>query len=308
VKKRSFGGILCLYAAASLVGCRGSGKFSDEAEKTAEQFKEKIRAEIKTLGNHAWAGEYCWGDGHREWVSLLLAPKAGFAFEWNGSLGLSDRNYGSVTIANGRIRLSLTFENNRKGFCEGLAEEFVPIPWGRRKYLVPSDDVIGFCNEVNGGMEPRYDIFDLGSYLLCKGDEKLRVAGFPSVSEEYRAYLLDKPILATIIALGSATTRQGRLAQCKDTNVILDAGKGKGLLTGMEMHVVKPPCLVVSARVTKVEERRSEAVVTQVGENDPAPRIGWQLSTRCWWRPEKGNVDRQKNTSPPEPAREGQGR
>ena len=36
------------------------------------------------------------------------------------------------------------FPNKREGF-QGIAEEFVPIAWGDREYLVPADDIVGFC-------------------------------------------------------------------------------------------------------------------------------------------------------------------
>lgn len=129
-------------------------KRSEEANQAAEKIRQAIRKEIKTLGNHAWAGEYYFGDGLGVNVSLILAPASGYVFEWHGCLGLYDRNYGTVTWHNGRIRLSFTFPNEQKGFV-GIAEEFIPVSWGDRQYLIPSDDIVGFCNSVNDGSEPR---------------------------------------------------------------------------------------------------------------------------------------------------------
>src|SRR6266581_3002863 len=143
-------------------------KTSARAEKTAKGMRAQIVSELKKLQNHPWAGEYYAGDGLGVNTTLSIAPKSGFVFEWHGCLGLYDRNYGAVTWTNGRVRLSFTFENQRKGF-QGIAPELVSIAWGPRRYLVPTDDIIGFCNSINDGREPRSGVH--GFYLLRKGDE-----------------------------------------------------------------------------------------------------------------------------------------
>ena len=291
MKTRSIGGILFLCAAVSLAGDPDDAKRSDEADKTAKQLQERIRAEVKSLGDHAWAGEYYQGDGLGVNVSFLLAPGAGYVFEWHGCLGLYDRNYGSLTFTNGRIRLSFTFKNERKGF-QGIAEDFTPVPWGNRRYLVPSDEIIGFCNEVNDGSEPRDGPH--GTYLMRRGDEKTPVSGFPDVPRDYRGYLLANPIRAGIIGIGSVTTRPSVCEwRFKDTTVILDAGKDKGLRVGMGMRIVTPDDRYESVRITKVEDTRSEAVISQIGEEEPGPQTGWRLSTRCRWHEED------EETAPP---------
>ena len=85
---------------------------------------------------------------------LDLAPKSGYVFEWHGCMGLYDRNYGAVTWTKDRLRLSFTLPNKREGF-QGIDEKFIPVAWGDRKYLIPASDIVGFCNEVNAGDEPR---------------------------------------------------------------------------------------------------------------------------------------------------------
>ena len=109
-----------------------SDKRSDKAEETAAVYRKNIQAEITTLKEHEWAGEYYEGDGLGVNVSLILAPKSGFLFEWHGCMGLYDRNYGAVTSDKGKIRLTFTFPNKRKGF-QGIAQGFTPIVWGERK-------------------------------------------------------------------------------------------------------------------------------------------------------------------------------
>ncbi len=244
----------------------------EQAEESANALRRTISAEIKTLDSHEWAGEYYQGDGLGVNVLLLLAPESGFLFEWHGCMGLYDRNYGSVSGSEGRVRLSFTFENNRKGF-QGIAEEFAPITWGDRKYLVPADEIVGFCNAVNDGSEPRKDAH--GIHLLRRGDEEKDARGLPIVPEEFKPYLLSRPIEVDVVSVGRRTLNK--------TLVVLNCGKKHGLLPGMQLHVVKPDHMVESVTVTTAEDERSEATMAQIFNDDRPPQVGWKLSTRCPW-------------------------
>jgi hypothetical protein len=176
-------------------------KRSAEAEKTAKQRRAAISEELKTLGDHQWAGEYYFGDGLGVNVGFAVAPKSGYLFEWHGCLGLYDRNYGTATQKGDRIQLAFTFENDRDGF-QRISPELIPVPWGARHYLIhliPADNFVGFCNAVNEGSEPRE--FVHGSFLLRTGDEKTPVTGFPRVPQKYQSYLLAKPVEAEIVSV-----------------------------------------------------------------------------------------------------------
>ncbi len=271
-------------------------RFSDDAEKTAQSRRAAIEAEIKGLGEHPWAGEYYEGDGLGVNVFVTLAPQAGFVFEWHGCGGCYDRNYGAVTSDGDRISLDFTFENNREGF-RGLANNFVPIRWGERRYLVPADDIIGFCNNVNSGTEPRNGVH--GSYLFRRGDEKTKVTGFPSVPEKYRPCLLTEPINAEIASVAKFTTRTSLADwKFKDTPVTLNVGSTAGVRVGMELYVTQPDDMVESVRITKVDEDRCEAIMTQMGETEPAPKVGWRLSTLPRWsRPPAENAKQGAQTN-----------
>lgn len=253
---------------------------SGSAQRTADKMRKEILAEVKRLGHHDWAGDYYEGDGLGANILLAVAPKSGYVFEWHGCLGLYGRNYGTTAWTNSRIKLSFTYEN-KPGFG-GIAPEFIPVSWKSRRYLVPADDIIGFCNNVNMGREPRMNVH--GSYLLRRGDEKRDVAGFPEVPNEYRPYLLAEPVEAKIIAVGPYTTRPSITTwKFKDTPVTLDAGTSKGLRVGMELVVTQPQNTVESVRVTKVEADRAEGMMTQAGEEERDPKTGWRLSTRAPW-------------------------
>jgi hypothetical protein len=283
--KTSFliGLILCGAGLAAAAESEPS-KNSRAAETTAAANREKILAEIKTLPGHEWAGEYYAGDGLGVNTSLAIAPDSGYVFEWHGCLGLYDRNYGGVTLADGRVHLSFTFENERKGF-QGIAPEFIPVSWGPRHYLIAADEVVDFCNSVNDGGEARKESH--GSYFLRRGDEKKAVTGRPKLPAEYEAYLLEKPIRATITEVGGYTTRPSVASwKFKDTPVVLDAGSAKGLRVGMKLAVTDPRNSMEDVRITGVESERAQGLMTQIGEELPGPKVGWRLSTRAPWHSE----------------------
>jgi hypothetical protein len=280
--------LLLLSALFAIAADRDEAKYSSDAEATAKKLSERIKTEITGLTNHPWAGEYHYGDGLGVNVTFVIAPENGYVFEWYGCGGLYDRNYGSVTASDGLLRLSVTFRNERKGF-QGMAQELIPVPWGDRHYLIPADDVIGFCNHVNCGSEPR--TARLGYHLLRSGDEKKPVSGFPSVPADYRPYLLASPITAEITGIRSVTTRPSVSDwKFKDTTVTLDAGTNKVLRRGMELHVSVPADLVESVIITKVAETTAEAMMTQIGADERGPEKGWRVSTRCRWEEDKAPI------------------
>jgi hypothetical protein len=279
--------VVLAFVSQAFAADREDARYSADAESTAKRKRQAILAEIKGIEGNEWAGEYYAGDGLGVNTSVVIAPKSGYVFEWHGCLGLYDRNYGDVTWTNGRVRLSFTFENEREGLQE-LPTELIPISWGPRRYLIPADDVVGFCNDVNAGGEPRNGSH--GLYLLRRGDEKVAVTGFPTVPKQYQEYLLAKPIEATIIAVGPYTTRPSVVDwKFKDTPVTIDAGARQGVRVGMELVVTNPEDAIDSVRVTKVDETRAEAVMIQAGEEEPGPKVGWRLSTQAPW-----NVPRAK--------------
>ena len=254
-------------------------KLSKKVEREANARRRKIAWEISRKRSHPWAGEYYTGDGLGVNTTLMVAPDAGFVFEFRGCLGLYDRNFGEVALSNGMVALSCKYPNSRKGF-QGIAINLVPVSWGARSYLIPADDLPGFCNEVNQGGEPR--LSGRGHYLLRKGDESKRVEGFPNVPDKYRPYLLARPVDAAISAVVSPAIRSGQ-GNLRDTRVTIDAGASHGIRGGMELFITNREALATSVRITKVEAGHSEGVVTPITEGDPAPRVGWRVSTRAPW-------------------------
>lgn len=102
--------------------------------------------------------------------------------------------------------------------------------------------------------------------------------------QEFKPFLLSRPIEADIVVVGEYTTRPSVCDwQFKDTPVTLNCGKKRGPLAGLVLHVIKPDNIFESVTVTKVGEERSEAIMTQFDEKDAGPKVGWRLSTRSRW-------------------------
>jgi hypothetical protein len=235
-----------------------------------------IRRELRKLKNHDWAGEYYYGDGLGVNVSLALAPQSGFVFSWHGCLGLYDLNYGEVAFANGTVRLLFRYPNDIRGF-QGIAPELLPVRWGDRHYLIPTDRIVQFTNAINAGTEPS-TLFGGRSpdFLLRLGDETKKIAGQPNLSNEYLSYILTEPIKAKISSVNETHVEQSR----RITSITLDVGSADGLKRGMELYVQSPSRLSDTALVTSVSEHSARAVIEQMELNDPVPATDWSLSTK----------------------------
>lgn len=261
---------------------RPNVKLEPNAEVLWNSRFDALQQEIGYLGEHPWAGSYYFGDGLGANMILTLAPTAGFAFEWRGCMGVYDRNYGTVNpTEQGTVRLHPVFENNPA--LMGVAEELVPIAWGQRRYLVPVEDVIEFCNSVNARDEPRTRMW--GSYYLRRGDDEKLAEGEPQLPEAFQDYLLSKPVQAEIIGMEPPTSDEAMGAlRSRETPVMLNVGSSAKVLPGMTFRVYEPrdACAFGVARVVSVDKTTCKATLTQHGtfKVEPmAPTLGWRLTT-----------------------------
>jgi len=265
---------LALNWSAQLGWTKDGKKFSRGAKAASAAKQELINQELETLSGHTWAGNYYHGDGLGVNVALGLAPKSGFAFTWNGCLGLYDLNYGEAIEEDGRIKLVFKFPNDRRGF-QGIAPELIPIVWGERHYLIPSDEVVSFANAVNAGFEPRESLW--GRFLLRRGDEGKPAPGQPILPPEYSAYLLKEPIKAEILSIKASRLQN----TTRITKVILNVGSAQRVKQGMEFYVYLPSSIAEWATITAVNSSNSEGEIVEyaVDENTPPPTLDWKLST-----------------------------
>lgn len=236
----------------------------------------ELAAELETLTNHEWAGRYYYDDGLGVNVALAIAPTSGFVFTWHGCGGEYDRNYGSVEYREGVLVLHPKLPNERIGF-QGIETEFTLLRWGDRRYLIPADEMITFCNAVNYGEEPRRDVH--GFFLLRSDDWKLPAAGFPAVPSEFREYLLGEPIVAEVSAVDGVQQESGR----RYTTATLDAGENQGVRPGMEFRLIDskgPKSTYAVAEITRVQKDACEAKVRQFADDDVHLQVGWVFATR----------------------------
>ena len=257
---------------------RDERKFTPVAEASAETRTQAIADEMRNLQDHAWAGEYFHGDGLGVNVSLLLAPESGFVFIWRGCLGVYDRNYGPVTQDGDDVTLHCEFANHRQGF-RGIATSLRPIRWGERRYLIPDDQMIEFCNAVNSGVERDGAS---GRFLIrIRDGERVRpVVGNPELPEPYARLLLEDEIRGTVTEIRETTTRSGRSGiKFINTDVTLDIGTAQGVFEGMELYVHETES-IQTVRVTKAGERTSVAHVQRIDSPRPRAKVGWKVSSR----------------------------
>jgi hypothetical protein len=251
-------------------------RFSSEIEQTAQVRKEAIASEARLGQDPDWAGEYYEGDGTGVNVSLALAPKSGFVFEWQGCLGFYDRNLGSIEVSGNRIALRPAFPNERRGF-QGIATEFYSIRWGERRYLVPTGEVQDFCNDINAGVEPRNEAH--GHHLLKRGDEEKPTSDEPTFPDSVLDCVLAKPIEAKVVAVGEHRLRRSAADfKLRETEATLSVGRNQGVAQGMELFL-RSRRRYASAKVVDLADDTSTILFVQF-EEDPTPEIGWRMSTQ----------------------------
>jgi hypothetical protein len=252
-------------------------KQSPAAKAAANAIEKRAASEIAALDpKNPWAGAYYAGDGTGANLSLTLAPHAGFAFEWNGCLGLYDRNYGAVASDAGELHLHPRLPNATEGIH--VEQDLIPIAWGDRRYLIGAGKTKDFCNTVNSGAEPRTSAH--GLYLLRRGDETKPATGRPQGPDGVLPCLLETPIQTRIVALGPSSTKDDDKYESRTSRVTLGAGSAEGVWDGMTF--VFETGRYDSVRVVKVGEHTSEAEIADWGAKGTTkpPTIDALLTTR----------------------------
>jgi len=148
---------------------------------------QRIENEIANLKEHPWAGQFSTGPGLAGFT-ITLAPENGFTVVHWADIGLMDQNHGTVEWDGKRIKLSLAFEVEEGSRSRIHAAEYMPIQWGERLYLIPTDRIIQFRNAVNAalrnaasfGVAPRI----AGQFFLRRGDERKETSETLELSEE----------------------------------------------------------------------------------------------------------------------------
>lgn len=147
--------------------------------------------------------------------------------------------------------------------------KLLPIKWSDRIYLVFDDDLSNFANAINLGLEPRSQVNSepyYGAFYLRTGDEKKKVSGNPTLSEKWNSFLLNRPVIATIIYVEG---------EAKDRIGIIDKGSKNGLKVGMRLIAKdEEPSLWIVTEIVSIEERSAKVRLSS------DVKIGDQLSTK----------------------------
>jgi len=188
------------------------------------------------------AGDYYFGDGLGVNCSFTLSAQGKFAFQWRGCLGTYDKNEGNASLKDGILHITPQKPNVREGF-RGTPTEFYPVRWGTRMYLIPTNEIVEFCSDVNRGSEPRQGSH--GQYYIRRSDADKPVVGKPAVPEQWSEFFLNQPV-------------HGKITELIGTQEAwLNKGATDGLLEGMILTAKQHGKLMFAqVRVETVEKNR----------------------------------------------------
>lgn len=174
------------------------------------------------------AGTY--SAGHQFGGSSITLKPDGTYSDDSGSCTFTTAESGTYVLSDGILRFTIlkyTGRSNRDGSevdlldtqamrkfydvrddetVEPIKTEYslVPVRWGERIYLIFENDLKGFSNAINLGLEPRLELSSevyYGLFYLREGDEKKDVSGKPSLPAEWQSFLLSEPVTAKIVDL-----------------------------------------------------------------------------------------------------------
>ncbi len=193
---------------------------------------DRIKAELKELPDHDWAGYYTYERAH---VSpVYLAPNSGAA-HYGGGLGPVRLNYGRVVdVSADALTLKLRFNPAGMGRNQ-VTEHMIRVWWGDCHFLIPGQRMISFCNAVNIGEEKIH-------YLSRDGCGEVRPPGFPEAPQEYEACIFREPLLTVVTAVDETRTRttsDGR--DMTITTARINSGARDRVFVGMELLRIGDP-------------------------------------------------------------------
>ena len=128
--------------------------------------------------------DYIYGTGFF-YQHLEIGRQGQYHFQWYGDKFTDNphdqdrhESRGRCSIVNGVVRLvpEGPFSSELR---KEMGNDFVPIRWGSRRYLIPEKERLTFCSAVNQGDFPRY--MRSGPFALGTLDFRKRPEGLPEV-------------------------------------------------------------------------------------------------------------------------------
>lgn len=151
-------------------------------------------------GQNDLSGTFFRGDGIGESFAVEVTPGGRFAYTLDSDVGPIEHASGCVQVTGNEVRFVPDSAAELKDRSAILGTWF-KVRWGQRLYLVRKDELTRFANHVNRGAEPRS--LPTGRFALRRGDEEKPAKGLPELPEQWRVYLLPRPVRGTITALRS---------------------------------------------------------------------------------------------------------
>ena len=176
------------------------------------------------LGLAELAGDYTFGDGFVHQRLVVSLPDR-YDFGWHGDV-ISDEPHhddryesrGRCSVVDGVLRLvpEGPFSSDLRDL---MGNDFVPVRWGGRRYLIPEKERLAFCSIVNQGDVPRY--MRSGPFFVPNVGRRKPPEGRPEVPPEWASFLLPKPVTGTITEV------------LENQVAIMNVGARDGLKAGM---------------------------------------------------------------------------
>lgn len=196
--------------------------------------RDAIAKENSTTPRVAWAGDYYFGDGLGQNVSLSLAPLSGVTATWQGCLGTYSANKGRVVPqADGSLLLEYEQPNDQRGL--GFADHVVPVAWGDRMYMISEKELPAFASAVNLGDEPRKGAY--GSFLMREGDERRKAYGMPVLPPAQQSLIREVPLEVGVVSANRLHDNHADEFECR-YRLELDHGANDGLVAGMKLLTI----------------------------------------------------------------------
>ncbi len=228
-------------------------------------FKEAVvtlrRSQPGGLGLAELAGDYSYGDGFVQ-QRLVVSLPGRYHFRWNSDV-ISDEPHhgdryesrGRCSVVDGVLRLV------PEGPCSSrvrdlMGNDFVPVLWEGRRYLIPEKHRLAFCSIVNQGDVPRY--MRSGPSSLRDVDRRKPPQGQTEVPPEWASFLLQKPITGTITEV------------LENQVAIMNVGARTGLKAGMVLVREKGDLFSVDTTI-KVLFTESDRSFVRIGEPNVGP-------------------------------------